>query len=109
MQENMVIINGEYFFRHHTFNDYGANMDGIVRRISTGLKPRQRYKMFNGDEEFLIFLWFKDGNKKSIQHRYLKKRFIYEAIYGYKINETKKILEYDGVKHNLSIENLYIE
>ena len=99
-----IWINDVEYFIHDFFNDYGCSIDGSVIRISSNKRPRQKYEMYNGNMEFVVYLWY-----RGILHRYLKKRFLFETFNECKLNRDDKIKEIDGKCHNLNIFNLYIE
>ena len=98
--ENMLIIDGEKYYKHNDFTKYAASKDGSIINIKT----KRIIKMINCNGYLYFNLCDPNLSKPKF---YYQHRFVYEVFKG----EIPKFFEVDhrnGVRNDNRIKNLQL-
>ena len=98
--ENMLIIDGEKYYKHNVFTKYAASKDGNIINI----KSKRIIKMINCNGYLYFNLCDKKLSKPKIYHQH---RFVYEVFKG-EIPQFFEVDHINNLKNDNRIKNLQI-
>ena len=100
LQSRKVIINGEKYYKHPVFDNYGASKKGNIINIK---RKKNLSKKKNNGNGYLIFCLCNE--KLEEKKNYYQHRFVYEVFKGM-IPSIMEIDHRNGVKNDNRIKNL---
>ena len=98
--ENMLIIDGEKYYKHNVFTKYAASKDGNIINI----KSKRIIKMINCNGYLYFNLCDKKLSKPKIYHQH---HFVYEVFKG-EIPQFFEVDHINNLKNDNRIKNLQI-
>ena len=100
LKSRKVIINGEKYYKHPVFDNYGASKKGNIINIK---RKKNLSKKKNNGNGYLIFCLCNE--KLEEKKNYYQHRFVYEVFKGM-IPSIMEIDHRNGVKNDNRIKNL---
>ena len=98
--DNMIIIDGEEYYKHYVFTKYAASKDGSIINIKT----KRIIKMINCNGYLYFNLCDKNLSKPKF---YYQHRFVYEVFKG-QISQFFEVDHINNIKNDNRIKNLQI-